>query len=42
MKSSNRERGWGKGAYGIDKGAQIKENGVKGDDGHRLEGIAVH
>lgn len=32
---------WG-GAYGIDKGTKIEENGVKCDDGHRLEGIAVN
>lgn len=35
-------RGRGKGAYGIDKGTQVEENGVKGDNGHGLEGIAVH
>lgn len=32
----------GEGAYGIDKGAQVEENGVECDDGHRLEGIAVN
>lgn len=32
----------GKGAYGIDKGTQVEENGVKCDDGHRLKGVAVN
>lgn len=41
MGTSNRESGGGE-AYGIDKGTKIEENGIKCDDGHRLEGIAVN
>lgn len=29
------------GTYGIDKGGEVQEGGVEGDDAHGLEGVAV-